>query len=267
MNQTLDTVTQPELWRMALLIGRRSLDVALYPPLARDEMIWHSYPYEEPTLQAIEEIVYGNPPLLADYKSVVCICDYTPAVVMPSDVDAAQAAVIYNATVGEDDTDEPVALYDCPGGVSVAIRQPRQIADFITRTFFNVKIQSASANRISYFMESSGPSAAVYAPVEGNRTRVVAVRDGKLLLANDFASRTAADAAYYILWAMGELGLDAATTPVYAGGVGMHHSELHELLSRYVASASALPMPPLRYRGSKATLEAPFDFLILPLCE
>ncbi|MDE6383542.1 MAG: DUF3822 family protein [Paramuribaculum sp.] len=266
MNQTLDTVTQPELWKMALMIGPKSLDVALYPPLARDEMIWHSYAYEEPTLQAIEEIVYGNPPLLADYKSVVCIIDYTPAVVVPAEADAEQAAAIYNATLGED-SDEDVALYGCGEGVSVAIRQPRQIADFITRTFFNVKMMSAAANRIAYFRACSQKGTAVYAPVEGDRTRVVAVSDGNLLLANDFAARTPSDAAYYIMWAIGELGLDAAETPVYAGSIGMRHSELHELLSKYITSASALPMPPLRYRGSRATLEAPFDFLILPLCE
>lgn len=266
MNQTLDTVTQPELWKMALMIGSRSLDVALYPPLARDEMIWHSYAYEEPTLQAIEEIVYGNPALLADYKSVVCVADHTPAVVVPADADADQATAIYNATIGED-SDEEVELYPCGVGVSVAIRQPRQIADFITRTFFNVKMMSAAANRISYFTGCNREGAAVYAPVEGNRTRVVAVRDGNLLLANDFVARAPADAAYYIMWAIGELGLDASETAVYAGGIGMRHSELHELLSRYIQSASALPMPPLRYRGSRATLEAPFDFLILPLCE
>lgn len=68
-----DLIPQPELWRMALLISRQSLDVALYPPVESEEAIFRSITLdpEAPThLKAVEDAIYENPLLLSDFKSI-----------------------------------------------------------------------------------------------------------------------------------------------------------------------------------------------------
>lgn len=262
----LSSISQPELWRMVLMAGQKALDVALYPPLARDEMLWCRFPYEECTLRTLEDTVYGNPELLAEYKSVSCVVDYTPAVLLPPAVTAEQAAGFYNATLDEM-SDEPVRLYDSAGSVTVAVRQPRDVGDFLLRTFFRIDIRSAVANRIGYFLKITAGGTAVYAPVEDGRVKIVVVTEGSLRFANDFAVRSEADAAYYILWAMKELALDFSSTPVWAGSVGRADTELHRILAQYIPRTGPLPMPSLRYRCSRSTLGAPYDLLIHPLCE
>ena len=269
MQQSLLTVSQPELWKLALMPGPKSLDVALYPPLARDEMVWQSFPYAEPTLQAIEEIVYANPELLADYKSVCCIIDYTPYVTIPDDVTAEEAAIIYDASVEGIGcvSGEPAEVYTCGAGAAIALRQPRAVADFIRRTFFNISMRSAAADHIAYFVSRTDPGAVVYAPYENGRVKITALNAGRPLLANEFEAPTIADAAYYIMWAVQELGLGLSETSVYTGGVGLRHSELPRLIGRYIPGTAPMPIPQLRYRGSKSTFEAPLELLIHPLCE
>lgn len=270
MQQTvLSSIAQPELWKLVMLLGPKSVDVAAYPPLGRDEALWCRLPYGKCTLRALEDTVYGNTELLGDFRSVTCIADYSPAVVMPAEADDTQARIIYNATTDEtsaEAADLPVCLYDC-GPVKVAMRQPKEISDFLQRTFFRVDIRCGMAERIRYFLSRNPQGTAVYAPVECGRVKLVVVHDGSLLLANDFDTHTASDAAYYILWAMKELNIDFATAAVYAGGVGRGHDELLQLLRRYLPAVKPMPMPSLRYRGSKSTLEAPYDLLIHPVCE
>ena len=87
-----EMISQPELWRLALIVSADRLDVALYPPLTREEIIWRSFAFDPDApsqLRAIEDIIYANPLLLSDFKRVDCIIDNAVAMPLLSAVDSS----------------------------------------------------------------------------------------------------------------------------------------------------------------------------------
>lgn len=281
MNSTIldkDAIPQPELWKLALNIASDHIDVGLYPPLAREEMVWRTFPFDAATgnqLRCIEDIIYDNPLLLSDFKKVDCIIDNVPAITIPEEADAAAAAMIYDDMTVSDAPGElsadDIELY--PTGTDnarIAIVQDADIRAFLSRTFYNATFDSSTAALCRYFAgrPDAPVSTAVYAPVCGNTLTLIALRGKQLLMANSFRFEKEIDAAYYILASMQQLGLDLTATPVYVRtSTADAPSELQEILSRYLPSVAPIPFPTLRYRATKSTLLAPLALTIRPLCE
>lgn len=269
-----EMIAQPELWKLALLVTDRSLDVALYPPVAREEMIWRSFTYDPAstsTLRAIEDIVYDNPLLLSDFKQVDCIIDNVPSLPLPTKITDEEAARAYALSTAEETSDDAdVEMYGC--GVTnaqFAFVQPADLKAFMLRTFYNVRFDSRMAALCRYFTSRSElpGHCRIYAPTHGRKMSVIALRDDTLLMANEFEFDTPIDAAYYILASMQQLGLDTADTYVAVGAVGHDNTPLLETLQRFIPTAVAIPFPALRYRATKSTLTAPIDLIIRSICE
>lgn len=272
-----DAIQQTELWKLALNIASDHIDIALYPPLAREEIIWRSFAFDQnaPTeLRAVEDIIYDNPLLLSDFKRVDCIIDNVPAIPIPSDADTDIATAIYTHATAENatqDFDNEIELYDA--GVEnarIAIVQQRDIRAFLLRTFYNARFDSSLASICRHFALNvdapKGP--AIYAPINGNRLTVIALDGKQLLMANDFRFEKEIDAIYYILASAKQLGLDPEKTPVFVSpGTPDNPETLLPILAPYMPLTAPIPFPTLRYRASKATLQAPLPLLIRPLCE
>ena len=227
-----EMISQPELWRLVLLVGADRLDVALYPPVAREEMIWRTFPYDhaaESPLKALEDIIYDNPLLLCDFRT-----------------------------------------YPAVAGNAVAVTErDADVTAFLQRTFYNIRFDSRLAMLCRYFLgEATGTKPTrVYVPVRRNRLTVIAFEGQRLLMANDFRFSSDTDAAYYIMASLSNLGIDPAEADISVGTVGASSEELTDILRRYIPSLRPLPFPTLRYRASKSTLQAPYELIIRPLCE
>ena len=94
---------------------------------------------------------------------------------------------------------------------------------------------------------------------------LIAIDGDRLLLANDCDYQKPIDAAYYIMASMESLGLDMNSTGMHIEG--SDRQEIAEILNPYIRSIDQIPLSTLHCRASKATLQAPFDLLILPTCE
>lgn len=272
-----DSIQQPELWKLALIIAADHIDVGLYPPLAREEIMWRKFAFD-PTapnsLRAIEDIIYDNPLLLSDFKRVDCIINNVPAIPIPSETSAEIATEIYarvTAESGIKNTLSKVEFFDA--GVEnarFALIQQHDIKAFLLRTFCNAKFDSALASLCRYFAKKAdapeGP--AIYAPINGNTLTLIALNGPQLLMANEFRFEKDIDAVYYILASVAQLGLDPMTTPVFISpGMPDAPEALASLLTPYMPLTAPIPFPTLRYRASKSTLQAPLSLIIRPLCE
>lgn len=277
MNQTAldkDMIPQPELWKLALNITSDRMDVGLYPPLTREEMMWRTFPFDPATaspLRAIEDIIYDNPLLFSDFKRVDCIIDNVPAIPVPAEADEEEAMRLYSlSTACETDSSDRVELFTT-GTVNsrIALVQNRDIRAFLTRTFYNARFDSSLAALCRYFAgRPDAPLApAVYAPVCGNRMTLIAIDGRRLLTANEFRFEKPIDAIYYIIASMSRLGLDIRTTDAFVSGASDPESEFGTLLRRFLPQAAPIPFPTLRYRATKSTLLAPLPLTIRPLCE
>ncbi len=265
-----DIISQPELWRLVILVSESALDVALYPPVVREEMIWRSFPYDSAAtsqLKAIEDIVYDNPLLLCDFKQVDCIIDNTSRQILPN-ISDEDAEVLFIAN--QDESEGEIELYGTGfENARVALVQDAQIKAFFRRTFFNIRFDSRVAVLCRYLATNPGSESSqrLYAITRAHRLTLIVADGNRLLMANDFKFNTDADAAYYILASMQQLGLAQDAAEILISSSGVPANTLAEILRRYVASVKALPFPMLRYRATKSTLQAPIDLIIRPLCE
>lgn len=273
-----EMISQPELWRLVLLVGADRLDVALYPPVAREEMIWRTFPYDhaaESPLKALEDIIYDNPLLLCDFRRADCLLDNNSTLLMPADMEPGAIAAMMRAA----DADAPAGkavdesmldIYPAVAGNAVAVTErDADVTAFLQRTFYNIRFDSRLAMLCRYFLgEATGTKPTrVYVPVRRNRLTVIAFEGQRLLMANDFRFSSDTDAAYYIMASLSNLGIDPAEADISVGTVGASSEELTDILRRYIPSLRPLPFPTLRHRASKSTLQAPYELIIRPLCE
>jgi len=274
-----DTISQPELWKLALTVRESRLDVALFPPVTRQEMIWRTYPFDTSAagnLNAIENVIYDNPLLLSDFKSVDCIIDNTPELLLPSALPSAQLAGCYDrsTTSVKQDATDPFDIETFATGdpdCCVAVCQTPGIRAFFTRTFYNVRFDSRLAALCRYFIiHRSGQHDVpeINVILLDNRLTLIATDSNRLLMANNFTFIKEIDAAYYILASISSLGLDRETVDVHISpAINERNDSLHNILCRFIPHTSPIPFPMLRYRASRQTLHAPFELITRPICE
>ena len=272
-----DAIQQPELWKLALIIATDHIDVGLYPPLAREEILWRRFNFD-PTapnpLRAVEDIIYDNPLLLSDFKRVDCIIDNVATIPIPMEASAETAATIYSQATNNTEATTPdndLELYSA--GVDNAqfvLIQHREIRAFLLRTFYNARFDSSLASLCRYFAQKADApkEPAIYAPINGKKLTLIALDGNKLLMANEFKFEKDIDAFYYILASANQLGLNLQSTPVFVSPGTIDAPEtLIPLLTPYMPQTAPIPFPTLRYRASKSTLQAPLSLTIRPLCE
>lgn len=262
-----EMISQPQLWRLVMMLSATSLDVALFPPVQRESIIWRSFPLDpsaESPLKALEDVVYDNPLLLCDFKQVQCIVDNVPQVAVPAALSEEDLELI----LPPEPSAGAVELYSIGDpDVMIALRQDLKINAFLRRTFFNITFESRLASLCRYFLDAaqaaeSAESVSIWAPARDGRLTLIATRGAKLLLANTFTTDNDADGAYYILASMQQLGADPKTASVALGRFGSPSPGLAERLTPYVADLRPLPFPTLRHRAAPATLQAPLELLI-----
>ena len=260
-------IAQAELWRLAMVVGSGRVDVALYPPVAREEILWRSFQLnpEAPTpLKALEDIVYDNPLLLSDFKAVDCIIDNVAQTLMPTELDEDQRRAVHLALDPQAGGETQMYPTGDPS-VAVALSQREDIHDFLCRTFYNAKFDSRLAALCRYFFgntETDNSGWRFWAPIRDGRLTLIGARDGRLMVANNYESSAPTDAAYYIMASIVNLGADPRQVRVALGGCGSPAPQVRALIEPYVGGVDPLPFPTLRYRATPSTLQAPIDLLI-----
>ncbi|MDE6100593.1 MAG: DUF3822 family protein, partial [Paramuribaculum sp.] len=269
-----DLISQPELWRLALMIGHDSFDVAIYPPVAREEVVWRSFPLDPNApsrLKAIEDIIYDNPLLLCDFRKIDCVINPESRLIVPSCASPEQYEMLFSAACPSSESLELTATEINDDTLMLEGFEP-EITAFLKRTFFNVTIRGRLPLLISYFIhraEGLRPKRAVTL-ITGNRLTLIALDGNRLLAANEFQFNEIADAAYYVMAALNHIGFktDGQDFDLAVHGQSLTSSEsLAAVLRNYVAEIRPVPFPSLRFRATKTTLQAPFPLIILPICE
>lgn len=264
-----DLIAQPELWRMALLISRQSLEVALYPPVDSEEAIFRSIdldPDASSHLKAVEDAIYDNPLLLSDFKSIRGFIDTDYFQLMPDEVpqDNYDALLRAGAQVPQD-TWRAIATQASPG-VKLVMAADEELCRFLTRTFFNITLQHPLAILTALLApHSSGIRS--YSIMHRKRMQMISFDNQKLLSANIFTYNEPMDAVYYILASRHISDIDPVEHPQYYAGQSESIDSVVPILRSYIAQLLPPEMPLLPYRATRHSLNAHYLLTMLPLCE
>lgn len=275
-----ELISDPRLYRLALRHDDDSLHALIYRPGEPEATIYHRLPLDMPGLtveRCLEEAVYDNPLLLADFDRVTVNVDTPRYALVPDDAfrgDPLLAEAIADRLLPSAPDDPLMTTLTsplAPGGVTVVMKMPEKTEAFLRRTFNNPSIRPVIAPLADYFYDSSriGHGGKVYVNLRRGALDIVAFATGCLRLANSFRFREAADAVYYILAVDNMLKQrgDGDEREFLMTGDAALRDEITGSLREYAGYVMPAVYPPSLTRSPKEALKAPFDLTILQLCE
>lgn len=273
-NATIDRemIKEPRLWRLCLRLDSRTLHVMLYNMVEDNSLIYRKISLDEAAdspLKALEEAIYDNPALLSDFSRVDCVIDTAIRITVPNPLDTAE---IHTALMKEAHPDFAGEIISCPlHGLDTTILMgvEQNIIGFLRRTFNNPAIHHHLAPLCRYFRGKSrlGNTGKMYANFHNSRLDLIAFGNDTITLANTFEYREPADAVYYILACRRMLGLNANDDELFLSGDNDAREAVTPILRKYLAYVMPVIFPSSMFRAGRDAMLAPFDLIVLPLCE
>lgn len=269
-----DLIADPSVWDLAIRIEADSLKVVLHCKAEQDSLITRTIPLDPAAashMKAVEDALYDNPLLLDDFRSVTWVSDSDKYVVIPADIDSADTREkIFRHTFPEFDGH----LFEDTAGSDNALiiaGIDQGLYHFLKRSYYNLRLIHILSPLSHYFLNSasgySGHNRAMLAHFRQGKIDLVATSGDGLLLANTFIYTDTMDAVYYILASFRQLGFDAHTDPIAICGEAECKDTATSALRQYIASVMPVIFPSTMFRAGKDAMKAPFDLIILPLCE
>lgn len=267
-----DLIADPCRWRLAMQFGPGAIDVVAYSPMEDNSLLHRRILLDTAAsspLKALEGAVYDNPLLLSDFGHIHCLVDSPEVMVAPREaagLDADRLVTLMAAAVPG--FDGVAMANDLPAAnAAIVMGLNRDTWGFLTRTFFNADIQHHLTPLCRYFLNVSrrANSPRVYANLRTHSLDVVAVDRDRLLMANTFRFDATDDAAYYILASRRQLGLDSAE--MFLTGDASVRELVAPVLRRFISAVMPVIFPSAMFRAGKDALGAPFELIVLPLCE
>lgn len=267
-----DLIADTSFCQLGLRLGATALDAMIYNPMEENSLIVRSFPIApsgESRLKDIENIIYDNPLLLNEFKKVSIIVETPDFIIVPESA-GSEETLRSLLEASHPDIAENAPLIVNPlnqFGAVIATAMNQQEHNFLSRTFFNAHIANSFVPLIRYFSSqlSEGSTTRAFVNVRSESADIVVMSHSRLNLVNRFRYRDAADLQYYTL---------AATDPtvnitdsICVTGSRPLRDELIRNLRQFRQQVIPLIFPSAMYTAGRASLNAPFDLIILPLCE
>lgn len=270
-----DIIPDPANRTLYLAIGSTAIDVMAYSPLEDNSLFTATIelnPAETSHSAAVEEAVYDNPLLLADFKRVVIVSrqlhhatapsyvteqgvDYTDAMMRP----AASASPSQQMIIDE------LPLLEA----SMVHYMESDLYNFLGRTFNQPKIihRLSVITRYAHGTHRAAGSLTTHVNITPGHTDVVIYKGTQLLLVNTFDTPTEVDTLYYIQ-ACREITSTPRENPVIISGDRELREKVMPLLRRYIPTVMPAVFPAAMFRsGGQTAMNTPTDLVVLPLCE
>lgn len=237
---TRELIGDTTLWRLILRIGPDALAALLIGPESVERpVIFHSEPLADPSVKALENAVYDNPLLLADFAAIDIIFSTPELMPVPDglgELREEMAAAMLPDSAGP----RRVEAESFPGG-EVVYAVGADLFNFVARTFAAARFHHALAVNARYLTHrnaASGMGANTFALCEepGEMTLVSFDPRGALRYLNRPQPRQAADYAYFTLAGPG------AAAPLMVGGKPALRNEVCDILRRMQPDARVLPL-------------------------
>ncbi len=270
-----ETITNPELWQLYLDIAPDRLDVMIYSPVEDRSMVTATFqldPAAQDTAKAVEEIVYDNPLLLADFKRATVVYHTDRFSVMPAqltDSDITDAVMaIYQP---EPQPGSETLSNELPGlDATIHFNMPAELYNFLMRTFNCPRVFHHLAPLAIYFHSSNrlGNTNKTFINIRGNRLDIISFTRDTVMTANTFTFRSDLDAVYYTLAARELNGLDPDEHELLISGDRNAREAITPLLRKYVAYVMPVIFPSIMFKaGGQTAMNSPFELIVTPLCE
>lgn len=266
-----DLIQDASLYVMLVRLSRTAVDVVIYSPLVDNSLIYRSFPTAgaDGEVRALENVVYDNPLMLADFRSRIILTDSPRWSLCPSEwlEDGHEAA---DAMLRIQWPDMDGTVHTAPTtfhGVEIAYSVDSRMAGFVQRTFPGTIIEPHILPLLRYCSSRMGRANSRRMLVNLRQSDAdIVVADGASLRQGVTVSfNTTADLLYRILSSAQAAGLDPRADELLLCGSRSMREELTPMLRTYHARVMPVIFPPEMFRAGREAMNAPFDLIITPL--
>lgn len=267
---TKDLVASPEHWRLAIRVGEQAVDVAINTPLEDHALIYRHFdlPQGIDPLAAFEDLIYDNPLLLADFGKVDVLIDTPRFTLVPSEIKSDELRADIMQAIWPDPA-LTVLAEELPMGETLLMAVPAGLASFVRRTFLDGRISHPVGALAKYFAlrSSQGNASKLYCRLRPDAVDMVGIAQGKLAVATTAEAPTPEDMAYFILATAQTAGLDLEADELCLYGSAELREQVAPLLRSMTRYVMPVIFPSEIFKAGSDALRAPFELMILPLCE
>lgn len=260
---TRELIADASLWRLILRVGSGSVSALLIGPESVERsVLFHQESLADTSVKALENAIYDNPLLLADFGRTDVIFSTSELFAAPEGTAPLHEAM---AEVMLPDCSELRRIEaDSFDGGDVVYAVGADVFNFVARTFASARFHNSLAIDTTYLAHrnrAASGAAHFFALCEGEGELALIGFDsvGRLSFISRPQAPTAADCAYRILAA------GATRCPVSVGGVPALRNEVCDILRRMEPAATVLPMtlPEDLLHLRRMAPEATFDMIFL----
>lgn len=242
---TPDLISDPKMHRLGLMVSESSVHVTVSSRINENECVTRTIefkPEASDAVAALEEAVYDNPLLIADFHAVDVIVDNNRFFVM--DIEKATEQEIRRRIDAlwpperHKEEFQPLVSEIEENRTVLVSAIPRKLLSFLRRTWNSPVIMHRMAvlSRYHALKNHLGNMGKIHIRLLPERLDIVAFgRDG-LLLANSFAINAVDDAVYYTLMAAQHLGFDNDTERILVQGAPETREEYIDTLRRFISN-------------------------------
>lgn len=267
-----DLIQDPQLWKLALRVEKTALQVLLYSVIEDNSLIYRKIEFDKAStsqLKSLETVVYENPLLLSDFARIDCVVETEVFTIVPPEITSLDAREKIMITMFPDFDGEIVPCEISEQEATILMGVENDIIAFLRRTFNNPRLHHHLSPLCRYFFHKSkhGNSTKMYACLHSGKVDVIAVAGDGLRFANTFEYRNPMDAVYYIMACRQTLGMDNANDEMFLSGSPSAREVIADTLRKYISYVMPVIFPSAMFKAGKEAMKAPFDLVVLPLCE
>ena len=283
---TKNLIQVPSLWRLSMQIDDEAVQVVINSIAEDNSLIYKKIPLNKalPMLTALEDLVYENPLLLADFNKVDILIDTKRFTVVPSSIKSDEEREEIMGAIWPEGQYEivPNDLPGCDSTLLMGIDTP--LLAFLRRTFIDVPLRHPVSVLAAYFAPRSqqGNCGKIYANIRDKAVDVVAfssrtpwsipserntlaMRRSFLRIANTYEATSAADISYYILAAAQTTGFSLKGDEIILCGNKEMRQQLLPTMRQFASVVMPVLSPAEMLRAGDNAFKAPFQLVILPL--
>lgn len=266
-----DLIQDASLYVMLLRLSRTAVDVVIYSPLVDNSLIYRSFPTSgsDSEVRALENVVYDNPLMLADFRSRIILTDSPRWSLCPSECldDDSRCADAMMRLQWPDMDGESHSASTSFHGVEIVYSVDSRLAGFVKRTFPGTIIEPHILPLLRYCSSRMGRANSKRMLVNLRPTEAdILVADGSSLRQGVTVNfNTTSDLLYHILTSAQAAGLDQRADELLLCGSRQLREELTPMLRTYHARVMPVIFPPEMFRAGREAMNAPFDLIITPL--
>lgn len=267
-----ELIQNPRLWRLELRIERSMLHVLLFNSIEDNSLIYRKIELDESQpshLKALENAIYENPLLLSDFDRIDCVIDTNTFVVIPAEINDESLRQQILETSFPEFKGEMIVCDLNNVGASILMGVETDVLRFLRRTFNNPRLHHHLAPLAQYFFHKSklGNNAKMYAVLRKQHIDLFAFADRALKLANTFTYRDPLDAVYYILSCRKQLQMSPTNDELFITGSTTTRETITPILRKHLSFVMPVIFPSEMFKAGKEAMKAPFDLIVIPLCE